>query len=168
MIRFTTITGMALVALLALAACSGDGTPDLQTESPIPEVAREAGNFTTLLAAIEAAELAESLSGPGPFTVFAPTDEAFSALPAGTVESLLEPENREQLIEVLTYHVAPGEYPSSALTSIVTLKMLNGETAAVSVGSETATIDGANIVGTDITASNGLVHVIDAVILPEM
>ncbi|WP_286165300.1 fasciclin domain-containing protein [Rhizobium sp. EC-SD404] len=133
----------------------------------IVDTAAEAGTFTTLIAAVEAAGLVETLKGDGPFTVFAPTDEAFAALPDGTVEDLLLEENRDQLVSILTYHVVPGAVASSDLTE--------GLTAATVEGSEvTFTLEGgpkvneANITQADITADNGVIHVIDAVIMPGM
>jgi uncharacterized surface protein with fasciclin (FAS1) repeats len=133
----------------------------------IVDTAVGAGSFTTLVAAVEAAGLVETLKGEGPFTVFAPTDEAFAALPEGTVENLLLPENRDQLVSILTYHVVPGEVMSSDLTE--------GMTAATVEGSEvTITLEGgpmvndANIVTPDVDADNGVIHVIDKVIMPSM
>jgi uncharacterized surface protein with fasciclin (FAS1) repeats len=133
----------------------------------IVDTAVGAGSFTTLVAAVEAAGLVETLKGEGPFTVFAPTDEAFAALPEGTVENLLLPENRDQLVSILTYHVVAGEVMSSDLTE--------GMTAATVEGSEvTITLEGgpmvndANIVTPDVDADNGVIHVIDKVIMPSM
>jgi uncharacterized surface protein with fasciclin (FAS1) repeats len=133
----------------------------------IVDTAAEAGTFTTLIAAVEAAGLVDTLKGEGPFTVFAPTDEAFAALPEGTVENLLLEENRDQLMSILTYHVVPGAVASSDLTE--------GMTAATVEGSDvTFTLEGgakvneANITQADIAADNGVIHVIDAVIMPGM
>lgn len=133
----------------------------------IVDTAVGAGTFGTLVAAVEAAGLVETLKGEGPFTVFAPTDDAFAALPAGTVEDLLKPENKDKLVAVLTYHVVPGKVMSTDLTE--------GMMAATAQGAEvTITLDGgpkvngANITTADIEASNGVIHVIDAVILPPM
>ncbi len=126
-----------------------------------------AGNdaFTTLVAAVTAADLVETLQGEGPFTVFAPTDEAFAALPEGTVEGLLE--DIPTLSSILTYHVVPGAIMSGDLTEGCTdVETVNGATATVCVG-ETVTIDGATVVQADIEATNGVIHVIDAVIMPE-
>jgi len=132
----------------------------------IVETAASAGKFGTLLAAAKAAGLADVLAGDGPFTVFAPTDEAFAKLPAGTVESLLKPENRGTLQAILKYHVVPGRLIAQHVTSVAGLGTVNGQRAAVNVDSHGATIAGVNIVKTDIEASNGIIHVVDAVMMP--
>ncbi|VVS96041.1 conserved exported hypothetical protein [Rhizobium sp. EC-SD404] len=157
-----TMIKKLLIASFAAAAMT---TSALAAD--IVDTAAEAGTFTTLIAAVEAAGLVETLKGDGPFTVFAPTDEAFAALPDGTVEDLLLEENRDQLVSILTYHVVPGAVASSDLTE--------GLTAATVEGSEvTFTLEGgpkvneANITQADITADNGVIHVIDAVIMPGM
>ena len=149
----------ATTAMLAGAAMAQDATSD------IVDTAVAAGDFTTLVAAVQAAGLVDTLKGEGPFTVFAPTDAAFAALPEGTVNTLLKPENKDQLVSILTYHVVPGEVMSSDLTE--------GMSAATVQGGEvTFTLDGgakvndANITTADIAASNGVIHVIDAVIMP--
>jgi len=149
----------AATAMLAGAAMAQDAASD------IVDTAVAAGDFTTLVTAVQAAGLVDTLKGEGPFTVFAPTDAAFAALPEGTVETLLKPENKDQLVSILTYHVVPGAVKSSDLTE--------GMTAATVQGGEvTFTLDGgakvndANINAADIAASNGVIHVIDAVIMP--
>jgi uncharacterized surface protein with fasciclin (FAS1) repeats len=131
----------------------------------IVETAVAAGNFTTLVAAVQAAGLAETLSGPGPFTVFAPTDEAFKALPAGTVETLLKPENKDKLVSILTYHVVSGKADAAAVTAEKEWKTVEGSSAKITTD-HGAKIDNANIITTDIECSNGYIHVIDAVIMP--
>jgi uncharacterized surface protein with fasciclin (FAS1) repeats len=131
----------------------------------IVETAVAAGNFTTLVAAVKAAGLAETLSGAGPFTVFAPTDEAFKALPAGTVETLLKPENKAKLVSVLTYHVVSGKADAAAVTGEKEWKTVEGSEVHISTA-DGAKVENANIVKTDIECSNGYIHVIDAVILP--
>jgi uncharacterized surface protein with fasciclin (FAS1) repeats len=131
----------------------------------IVETAMEAGSFATLVAAVKAADLVGTLSGPGPFTVFAPTDEAFKALPAGTVESLLKPENKSKLVSVLTYHVVSGKANAASVTSQKEWKTVEGSSAKIDT-SAGAKIDNAKIIKTDIECSNGMIHVIDAVILP--
>ncbi|MCB9531899.1 MAG: fasciclin domain-containing protein [Myxococcales bacterium] len=133
--------------------------PELGT---IPEVATDAGVFSTLLSALTAAELADDLMGEGPFTVFAPTDDAFAALGEGTLESL----TTEQLTDILLYHVAAGNFPASAVTDGLELTMLNGDTATLNVVDGVVTIAGATVTMPDVAASNGVIHVIDAVILP--
>jgi uncharacterized surface protein with fasciclin (FAS1) repeats len=131
----------------------------------IVDTAVAAGSFKTLVAAVQAAGLVETLKGPGPFTVFAPTDEAFAKLPAGTVESLLKPENKEKLVAILTYHVVPGKVMAADVKPME-VKTVNGEEATIAVADGKVTIDKANVVKTDIVTSNGVIHVIDAVIMP--
>ncbi|MEM8756341.1 MAG: fasciclin domain-containing protein [Planctomycetota bacterium] len=132
----------------------------------IVETAAEAGTFQTLLAAAGAADLADTLATGGPFTVFAPTDEAFAALPAGTVESLLKPENKGTLQAILLYHVVEGNVLASDVASLDAADTLNGQRVAIDAGSGGVKVDGANVVATDIRATNGTIHVIDRVILP--
>ncbi len=136
-----------------------------QDEKNIVEVAAGAGQFKTLVAAVEAAGLVETLSGSGPFTVFAPTDEAFAKLPDGTVEDLLKPENQEKLVDILTYHVVPGKVMAADVKTMK-VKTVNGAEAELKVEGETVTIDEATVAKTDIPASNGVIHVIDTVIMP--
>ncbi len=125
------------------------------------------GNFTTLAAALTAAGLVETLKGEGPFTVFAPTDAAFAALPAGTVEDLLKPENKDKLVAVLTYHVVPGKVMSTDLTEGMKAATVNGAEVTITLEGG-AKVNGATISTADVGASNGVIHVIDAVILPPM
>lgn len=136
-------------------------TPD------IVDTAVKAGKFNTLVAAVKAAGLAETLKGEGPFTVFAPTDEAFAKLPKGTVESLLKPESKEKLIAILTYHVVPGKVMAKDVVSLTEAKTVQGSSVKIAVNGGKVSIDGANVVKTDIETSNGVIHVIDAVILPK-
>lgn len=131
----------------------------------IVDTAISAGSFNTLVAAVKAAGLVDTLKGEGPFTVFAPTDEAFAKLPAGTVESLLKPENKDKLVAVLTYHVIPGKVMSSQVKTM-SVKTVNGEEAQLKAQGNSVMIDNANIVAVDIETSNGVIHVIDEVILP--
>lgn len=153
MIRKTMMTAAA-AALLATPALADD----------IVDIAVADGNFTTLVAAVEAAGLVDTLKGDGPFTVFAPTDEAFAALPEGTVEALLD--DIPTLTAILTYHVVPGAVMSGDLSDGMTAETVNGQSVTIGV-SDGVTVDGANVVLADIEASNGVIHVIDAVILPE-
>lgn len=134
--------------------------------SNIPEVAAAAGQFSTLLAAVTEAELAETLSGKGPFTVFAPTDAAFAKLPAGTVESLLKPENRKQLISILTYHVVSGRVYSADAVKLTSAPTLQGGPVKIELGGNGIQINDAKVVTPDVEASNGVIHVIDSVLLP--
>ena len=124
------------------------------------------GSFKTLAAALQAAGLVDTLKGPGPFTVFAPTDAAFAKLPAGTVERLLKPENKEQLRRVLTYHVVTGKVESTEVTTMSSAKAVSGDTLRVAVKNGKVMINNATVVSADVGASNGVIHVIDTVILP--
>ncbi len=153
--------------LLAMTAASMLAVPAFAMEMDIVDTAVGAGNFTTLVAAVTAAGLVETLKGPGPFTVFAPTDAAFAALPAGTVEDLLKPENKEQLIAVLTYHVVPGAVMSGDLTEGMMAKTVQGSDVTITLDGG-AKVNGAPISTADIAATNGVIHVIDQVILPSM
>ncbi len=127
--------------------------------------AMKAGGFKTLVAALQAAGLVDTLKGKGPFTVFAPTDEAFAKLPAGTVENLLKPENKQQLIDVLTYHVAAGRIPASAVVRHASIASLYGARIGVTAG-DTVKLNGATVIAADVVASNGVIHAIDTVLLP--
>ena len=133
----------------------------------IVAVASSAGDFSTLIAAAKAAGLVETLQGEGPLTVFAPTDEAFAKLPAGTVETLLKPENKDQLVSILTYHVVPGRLDSGTVLKRKSLDTANGQRAGIAMKNGKPMIDNAVIVATDVEASNGVIHVVDTVILPE-
>jgi len=132
----------------------------------IVDTAVGAGSFKTLVAAVQAAGLVETLKGQGPFTVFAPTDEAFAKLPAGTVETLLKPENKEKLVAVLTYHVVPGKVMAADVVKLTEAPTVQGSKAKVKVVDGAVMIDNAKVVKTDIETSNGVIHAIDAVILP--
>jgi uncharacterized surface protein with fasciclin (FAS1) repeats len=134
-------------------------------EKTIVVVASQAGQFNTLVAAVKAAGLVETLNGTGPFTVFAPTDEAFAKLPKGTVENLLKPENKEQLVAVLTYHVVPGKIMASDVAT-TNAKTVNGKKLPITVNDGKVKAGEANVVKTDIAASNGVIHVIDTVLVP--
>jgi uncharacterized surface protein with fasciclin (FAS1) repeats len=151
--------------LLALTAATAIGAPAFAMDKDIVDTAVGAGSFSTLVAAVQAAGLVDTLKGEGPFTVFAPTDEAFAALPEGTVESLLLPENRDQLVAILTYHVVPGKVMSTDLTNGMEAATVQG--APVTIMTEGGVkVNAANVVTADVEASNGVIHVIDAVILP--
>lgn len=131
----------------------------------IVDTAAGAGTFNTLVAAVQAADLVDTLKGEGPFTVFAPTDAAFAALPAGTVESLLLPENKEQLVAILTYHVVPGKVMSTDLSDDMTATTVQGSDITIDLDNGVM-VNEATVVTADIEADNGVIHVIDAVILP--
>lgn len=126
-----------------------------------------AGKFNTLVAAVKAAGLVETLKGAGPFTVFAPTDEAFAKLPAGTLEDLLKPANKAKLQSVLTYHVVSGKVMAADVVKLHTAKTVEGQNVTIKATGGKVTVDAANVTKTDIVASNGVIHVIDAVILPK-
>ncbi|MBG6199241.1 MAG: fasciclin domain-containing protein [Roseibium album] len=136
-------------------------------EKDIVDTAVSAGSFNTLVAAVQAAGLVDTLKGEGPFTVFAPTDEAFAALPEGTVENLLKPENKDQLVAILTYHVVPGKVMSSDIAGKkAEVASVQGDKISVDA-TDGVKVDGAKVVTADIETSNGVIHVIDAVILPK-
>lgn len=141
--------------------------PAPETDQPnIVEVAVAADDFNTLVAAVAAADLADVLAGPGPFTVFAPTDAAFAALPDGTLDTLLLPDSQADLANILTYHVVPGAVSASDLTDGMTAQTVSGEIITFGVSGAGVTVNGANVVTADIEASNGIIHVIDTVLLP--
>ena len=171
----------ALVAVLALAACAPAATPaptaapantpmPMPTSTPAPQtivdIAVADGRFTTLVAAVQAAGLVETLAGEGPFTVFAPTDDAFAKLPAGTLEELLKPENKQQLTDILLYHVVPGKVMAADVVNLSEAETALGEKVSIRVEGGNVFINDAQVIITDIEAANGVIHVIDTVILP--
>lgn len=159
-IAFSTAAATAAVLVAGAPAFAGGHTKD------IVDTAVGAGQFETLVAAVQAAGLVDTLKGEGPFTVFAPTDAAFAALPEGTVETLLKPENKDQLVAILTYHVVPGKVMSTDLSNGMMATTVQGSDVKIMTEGG-VTVDGANVVTADIEASNGVIHVIDAVILPK-
>lgn len=164
-----TFAKFALVA--ALAAGLAGTVPaaqatDMAADKDIVATAVGAGQFKTLAAALTQADLVATLQGPGPFTVFAPTDAAFAKLPAGTVESLLKPENKAKLTQILTYHVVPGTVTAAEVVKLREAKTVNGQPLQVRVSGGSVSINDAKVTATDIAASNGVIHVIDTVILP--
>jgi uncharacterized surface protein with fasciclin (FAS1) repeats len=140
---------------------------ETSAEKDIVDTAVGAGNFGTLVAAVKAAGLVDTLKGEGPFTVFAPTDEAFAKLPEGTVENLLKPENKDQLVAILTYHVVSGKVMASDVVKLDEAKTVQGGSVNIEVTDGTVTVDGATVVTADIETTNGVIHVIDSVILPQ-
>ena len=152
-----------VIALFFVAAANAGHHKNKQD---IVDVAASNPDFSTLVAAVKAAGLVDALKGDGPLTVFAPTNAAFAKLPAGTVEDLLKPENKDKLIAVLTYHVVPGKVMASDVVKVDSAKSLQGQNIAVKVTNGKVMIDNANVVATDVAASNGVIHVIDTVILP--
>ena len=169
-LRKSALVAAALAALLTLSACSSDSdtASDSMTEETsvgtIVDVASADGSFGTLVAAVTAADLVETLSGTGPFTVFAPTDEAFAALPAGVLDALLLPENKALLAQILTYHVVSGMVMAADVTDS-DVATVEGQTVTLSTMGG-VTVNGAKVVAADVAASNGVIHAIDAVILP--
>jgi uncharacterized surface protein with fasciclin (FAS1) repeats len=160
----TLLLPLAATAAMLAAPVHADGHGHMSKD--IVDTAVAAGNFQTLAAALQAAGLVDTLKGDGPFTVFAPTDAAFAKLPEGTVESLLEPANKARLVAVLTYHVVPGQVMAADVIKLDSARTVNGQSATIKVADGKVMIDGANVTATDITASNGVIHVIDSVILP--
>lgn len=155
--------GVILVTLLlstSLAVAMGH-------KKDIVDTAVKAGSFNTLAAALTAADLVPTLKGDGPFTVFAPTDEAFAKLPEGTLDDLLKPENKSKLQAILTYHVVPGKVMASDVVTLKEAKTVNGGNVMISADSGKVMIDNAQVIQTDIECSNGVIHVIDTVILPK-
>ena len=151
-----------LVALFALA------TPAFAAEKDIVDTAVAAGSFKTLVAAVKAAGLVETLKGDGPFTVLAPTDAAFAKLPEGTVEMLLKPENKDKLVAILTYHVIPAKAMAADVVKLdgKSVKTVQGSTVKIDVEGKTVMINDAKVLKTDIACTNGVIHVIDTVIMP--
>jgi uncharacterized surface protein with fasciclin (FAS1) repeats len=157
----------AAVAAVAFVAMPAPAADMAAAKKDIVDTAVAAGSFETLATALQAAGLVETLKGKGPFTVFAPTDAAFAKLPAGTVESLLKPENKAKLASILTYHVVAGNVKAADVVKLTEAKTVNGQSVKISVANGGVKVDGANVVTTDIAATNGTIHVIDAVILPK-
>lgn len=157
---FAGVLSLAVVLGTSLFASAED-------KKDIVDTAVGAGSFKTLVAAVQAAELVDTLKSKGPFTVFAPTDEAFAKLPKGTVESLLKPENKEKLIAILTYHVVPGKVMAKDVVNLTEAKTVQGSAVKIAVDGGKVSVGGANVVKTDIVTSNGVIHVIDAVMLPK-
>lgn len=155
--------GIAALTALALNITALKANAD---DKDIVGVASANGSFKTLVAAVKAAGLVETLQGKGPFTVFAPTDEAFGKLPAGTVESLLKPENKEKLVGILTYHVVSGKVMAADVKSGM-VKTVNGKELTVKAWDGKVSVDGAKVTAADVAASNGVIHVIDTVVLPK-
>lgn len=163
--RRTGLMTLAALALFAVAPVAAQQTYEKPSKD-IVDTAVAAGSFQTLVAAVQAAGLVETLKGDGPFTVFAPTDEAFAALPEGTVETLLKPENRDKLVSILTYHVVGGSVTSSDVVKLDSAETVQGQSVTIEVKDGNVMIDNAKVVSADIMTSNGVIHVIDKVILP--
>lgn len=163
---------LAMLALTLTASAVPSSAKAADADCPtcdktIVEVAVGAKKFNTLVAAVKAAGLVETLSGAGPFTVLAPTDEAFAKLPAGTVESLLKPENKAKLVKILTYHVIPGKVMAKTVVTLTEAKTVEGSKVNIKVKDGTVMVNKAKVVTTDIECKNGVIHIIDSVLLPE-
>jgi uncharacterized surface protein with fasciclin (FAS1) repeats len=154
---FALILGVLASAMPASAGSRQD----------IVETAVAAGSFKTLATALQAASLADTLKGKGPFTVFAPTDDAFAKLPPGTVESLLKPENKDKLKAILLYHVVSGDVTAAQVVKLSSAKTLNGQDVKIMVNNDTVMVNDAKVVKADVMASNGVIHVIDTVLIPK-
>jgi uncharacterized surface protein with fasciclin (FAS1) repeats len=156
-----SLLAMVFTTSIGTAAKAEAATKD------IVQTAVDAGSFKTLAAALQAAGLVETLKGEGPFTVFAPTDEAFAKLPAGTVEDLLKPENKAKLVAILTYHVVPGSVMAAQAATLPSAKTVNGASVSIHAMNGKVMVDSATVTATDIMAANGVIHVIDTVLLPK-
>ncbi len=155
-------SALALTLLVTASASAGG----MKQQKDIVDTAVAAGSFKTLAAALGAAGLVDTLKGDGPFTVFAPTDAAFAKLPAGTVETLLKPENIDKLRAILTYHVVAGKVKAAQVVKMTSAKTVNGQSVSIKAGKGGVVVGGAKVVTTDIATSNGVIHVIDTVLLP--
>lgn len=166
--RRSAILAIAVVVGVALTiSVAATAAPKPAPAKDIVDTAVAAGSLKTLAAALQAAGLIETLKGPGPFTVFAPTDEAFAKLPAGTLDSLLEPANKEKLVAILTYHVVSGKILAAQVVKMNSAKTVNGQSISISATGGTVRVDTAKVVNTDIVCSNGVIHVIDSVLMPK-
>ncbi|MCC4855183.1 fasciclin domain-containing protein [Vibrio lentus] len=165
MLNHLSKTLSVLVATLLFTAFAHANHHEMKKD--IVDVAAENGSFTTLVAAVKAAGLVDTLKGDGPFTVFAPTDEAFAALPEGTVEMLLKPENKDKLVAILTYHVVPGKIMAAEVMKLSSAETVQGEAVMVAIDDGNVMINKAKVVIPDVKASNGVIHIIDAVLLPK-
>ena len=162
-------TSTLVAAFVLFSGCgSSSSTPanNNGASKDIVDTALGAGSFKTLTAAVTTAGLADTLKGPGPFTVFAPTDAAFAKLPAGTVDTLLMPANHDQLTAILTYHVVAGELKAADLSKVTSVKTVEGQNLTVAITAGSAKVNDANVTTADIACSNGVIHVIDSVLLP--
>ena len=165
-LKTTSIMTVSVTVLALLMSGCAHETKTAHHPSDIVDTAVAAGNFNTLVTAVKAADLVATLKSEGPFTVFAPTDAAFAKLPAGTVESLLKPENKSKLASILTYHVVPGKVMAADVVKLSRASTVNGKPVSIKVQDGTVMVDSAKVIKTDIECSNGVIHVIDSVILP--
>jgi uncharacterized surface protein with fasciclin (FAS1) repeats len=155
------------VAILTIFLSATALIASSHSKKDIVDTAVGAGSFNTLVAAVQAADLVDTLKSEGPFTVFAPTDDAFAKLPAGTVEDLLKPENKDKLKAILTYHVVSGRYMAKDVVTMKMAETVNGQSFMINMDADTVMVDNAKVVQTDTECSNGFIHVIDTVILPK-
>jgi len=172
------ILGALVLPMIGGCVCSKEAAPPAEPDDKtaakpvvaapkdIVDTAVQAGSFETLATALKAAGLVDTLKGEGPFTVFAPTDEAFAELPAGTLDDLLKPENKATLSAILTYHVVPGKVMAEDVVSLSSAKTVNGKELRIATTDGKVTVDNATVIETDIECSNGVIHVIDSVMLP--
>ena len=160
------LTVLAVLLLLATVSFASDKKAKMSGGKDIVDTAVAAGQFNTLAKALQAADLVDTLKGAGPFTVFAPTDEAFAKLPAGTLDDLLKPENKEKLKAILTYHVVPGKVMAAQAMKLHSAKTVNGKDLTIKTAGGKVMINDATVTKADIHASNGVIHVIDTVLLP--
>lgn len=160
--RMILLLGVGL--LVFQIGCNGT---EREQSMDVVDTAIGAGDFNTLVTAIKAADLVSTLKGKGPFTVFAPTDEAFGKLPSGTVGDLLKPENKQKLVSILTYHVVPGKVMAADVVKLSQAKTVNGQSLTIKLEGNVVMVDSAKVVKTDIVCSNGVIHVIDSVVLPK-
>lgn len=166
--KVALLTLALLGTLVVLLGCNESGHIKMnRCKKDIVDTASSAGNFSTLVTALKAAGLVETLKGDGPFTVFAPTDEAFAKLPHGTLDSLLKPENKATLTSILTYHVVPGKVMAADVVNLRHAKTVNGKSLSINTYGGKVKVDDAKVVNTDIECSNGVIHVIDAMVLPK-
>ncbi len=156
-----------IAAMLAICSAAMAAPKNNTQGKDIVDTAVAAGSFQSLAKALQAADLIDILKGPGPFTVFAPTDEAFAKLPAGTLDNLLKPENKDKLRAILTYHVVAGNIPSAKVVTLSSAKTVNGQEVKITAVGGNVMVNNAHVVKADIPASNGVIHVIDTVILPD-
>lgn len=164
---FGMVVMLAFVSTSQAGSCNYGKSAAADIKPDIVDVAVSAGSFNTLVAALEGAGLVETLKGEGPFTVFAPTDEAFAKLPEGTVAELLKPENKDKLTAILTYHVVPGKVLARDVANMKLAKTVNGQSLSIMADAKGVRIDNANVAETDIVTANGVIHVIDEVVIPQ-
>jgi uncharacterized surface protein with fasciclin (FAS1) repeats len=167
-VALAMVLALSIPAAAIAGGCGGSKSAQASysQQEDIIDTAVDAGSFNTLAAALSAAGLVDALKGDGPYTVFAPTDEAFAKLPEGTVEELLKPENKEMLTRVLTYHVVPGKVTAAQVAHLENAEALSGDRLSIAANGKGVLIDDAKVIQADVEASNGVIHVIDTVLIP--